>query len=59
MRTTIHFYAPRAGDEFEDRRDQRVRLLDHDEVSLTHKVEFADGLRLVVREEHIVSREVQ
>lgn len=55
MTTTRTFYLGSAlGD---NRVDQRVRVLDHDEVTLTSKVEFLDGFRAVVPTVDLVSRE--
>lgn len=52
--TTIHFYV---GEEYPERRDTRVRVLDYDEVTHTSKVEFPDGYRAVVSRHDLVSRE--
>lgn len=54
----IYFYAPAPGREFVGRADSRVRVLDHDPVTLTSRVEFPDGVRLVVADRDLVSREV-
>jgi len=53
----VHFYAPSDDTEYPERRDQRVRPIDHDEVTMTTKVEFPDGYRLVVPDGDLVSRE--
>lgn len=59
--TTLHFYAPdwdREPDMIE-RRDQRVRLVDYNGITMTHKVEFTDGYRAVVRSVELLRREAQ
>jgi hypothetical protein len=57
--STLHFFAPdwTREDEIKERRDQRVTVLDFDEVTQSHKVEFADGYRLVVYTSELLSRE--
>lgn len=57
MATTITFFVPDAANEYADRTDTRVRVIDHDEVTKTTKVEFPDGYRTVVRDVDLVTRE--
>lgn len=57
--TTINFFAPDQGSDYEVLRGQRIRLVDYDEVTMTHRVEFPDGLRAVVRSAEIISRKVE
>lgn len=55
MRLT--FFAPDPTDEHAERIDQRVRVIDHDDVTKTTKVEFPDGYRAVVRDVDLITRE--
>lgn len=52
--TTIWFYL---GEDYPERKDFRVRILDFDDVSQTSRVEFRDGFRAVVPRYDLVSRE--
>lgn len=45
---TLTFYAPGDLGEHPERADQRVRVLDYDEVTRSSRVEFPDGYRAVV-----------
>lgn len=55
MQTT--FYTPTTLDLIE-RADERVRVIDYDEVTMTSRVEFSDGYRAVVPARHLTTREV-
>ena len=54
---TVVFYLPSSGSPYPERTDERVRVLDRDEVSLTSRVEFPDGLRAVVPVRDLVTRQ--
>lgn len=53
----ITFFAPDVDDELAHLADQRVTVVDHDEVTKTTKVVFPDGFRTVVRDVDLVTRE--
>lgn len=45
------------GEDYPDRRDSRVLVIDYDEVSQTSRVEFPDGYRAVVARVDLTTRE--
>lgn len=51
----IFFYL---GEDYPERMDTRVRVIDYDEVTNTSKVEFPDGFRAVVSRFDLISRTV-
>jgi hypothetical protein len=54
----VYFFAPDADHELAHLSDQRVTVLDYDEVTMTSKVVFPNGYRAVVRKVDLVTRNV-